>query len=177
MKRVVVMLFCFSILASGFNIYSGIHRWGDKPTLNEPPLMQASVDTRVASLDKFFETYKCPLKPYASDFIKAAKQNKIDWRLLTAISFHESTCGKAYPLKTNNPFGFGCEKPNPCYIAKNGSNLQIFNSIPDAISHISQQLSTGNYYANKTISEKLFIYNHKLSYVKETISYMNLISN
>lgn len=129
------------------------------------------MDVRHIALGNYFSSHNCPLLPYVDDFITAADKSGIDWRLLPAISIHESTCGKRYPVNTNNPFGWleRRQKGGELTVAK-------FTSIPTAISFITEQLANGKYYAGKTIRQKLATYCPSPNYPTETISYMNLIS-
>src|ERR1700735_1191901 len=66
---------------------------------------QAAVsDPRAIQLRKFFARLHCLAVNFADDFIKAADENRLDWRLLPSISVVESGGGKA--CKNNNIFGW-----------------------------------------------------------------------
>jgi len=103
------------------------------------------MDVRAVKLGRYFEAHKCPLIPYIDDFITAADKYDIDYRLLPAISTIESQCGKIYPRKTNNPFGWGSARIG-------------FDSIPSGIDYITGQLANSRYYAGKTTERKLATY-------------------
>jgi len=62
------------------------------------------VDDRVLAVEEFYEKYSCPLKDHAETFVEVADENGLDFRLLVAIGFIESTGGKFQ--RGNNPFGF-----------------------------------------------------------------------
>src|SRR5437870_3248921 len=63
----------------------------------------AAPDPRTDRLKKFFARLHCPVIYLAADFVHAADDNHLDWRLLPSISVIESGGGKAY--KNNNIFG------------------------------------------------------------------------
>ena len=56
-------------------------------------------DPRLSKLQKYFGDRDCPLRDSAKDFLIAADQNELDWRLLPSISIIESSGGKDY-IKT-----------------------------------------------------------------------------
>src|SRR5690349_6089232 len=70
---------------------------------NEPQSNQQ--DSRISRLQQFFAEYKCPVHVLSSTFVRAADLHGIDWRLLPAIAFIESTGGKDY--RNNNILGWG----------------------------------------------------------------------
>lgn len=125
------------------------------------PVVAPMMDSRAIALGNYFSKHNCPLLPYVDDFIAAADKYNIDYRLLPAISIHESTCGKRYPFNTYNPFGWNSARTK-------------FTSIPAAIDFITGQLANGKYYAGKTIRQKLHSYCPSPNYPTETINYMNL---
>ena len=61
-------------------------------------------DPRLRRLEEFFAKRDCPLRAAAADFLIAADQNALDWRLLPSISMVESSGGKDY--RNNNVFGW-----------------------------------------------------------------------
>lgn len=58
------------------------------------------------SIKNLFNKYNMPLSANAKDFAYVAYYYQIDYRLLPAIAFVESTGGKN-TFRTNNPFGWG----------------------------------------------------------------------
>lgn len=130
-----------------------------------PPIVQP-MDARAIALGTFFEKYNCPLLPYVDDFIAAADKYSMDFRLLPSIALHESTCGKHYPLNTNNPFG---------WLNRDGT-VHKFDSLPSAIDFITGQLQNGSPYANKNIKQKLATYCPTPGYAEQTVGYMNQIN-
>src|SRR5437899_458977 len=68
------------------------------------PLPEPPTDLRTVRLNKYLSKLRCPVADLAEDFVHAADDNHIDWRLLPSISVIESGGGKAY---RNNIFGWG----------------------------------------------------------------------
>ncbi len=117
-------------------------------------------------LGLFFRKFNCPDFNYGliDTYIHAADQNGIDYRILPAISVQESSCGRHYPLRTNNLWGWDS--------ARTG-----FASIPEGIGFVSAQLAGGRYYAGKTIDQKLRAYNPNPVYAGKVERLMKEISN
>lgn len=88
------------------------------------------VDYRAKSLRLFLSKYDSPLTDSAETFIGQADKNKIDWKLLAAISGVESTFGKQIPYETHNAWGWGIY----------GDNRIYFKSFDEGIAIISQAL-------------------------------------
>jgi len=100
-------------------------------------------EERAAYIDDFFiRKGNLPLAGYGIHFVRAADASGIDWRLLPAIGFIESTGGKfACKKVTYSAFGWGS-----CKI--------YFSSYEESIERISQHLgghveSTARYYKGK----------------------------
>jgi len=101
------------------------------------------------AVDSFFAKYNTPLEGYGMKFVLEAEKNDIDWRLLPAISFRETT-GGIHSCKSvkapNNNFGWGS-----CKIG--------FDSVEESIEHISKTLSGNNpkskYYSNDMTTEQI----------------------
>ena len=60
-------------------------------------------DPRLQSLKKFFQESDCPAQDLSEEFLRAADQNNLDWRLLPSISLVESGGGRE--ARNNNMFG------------------------------------------------------------------------
>jgi len=118
------------------------------------------------SLIRFFRHYKCPSVNYTliENYLYAADQNNLDYRLLPALSLIESTCAKHYPYATANIFGWDSARTQ-------------FPSIPASIDFISKQLAGGRHYQGKTLINKLLAYNPNSEYGPRVISLMGEISN
>jgi hypothetical protein len=106
-------------------------------------------DPRLRRLEEFFAKRDCPLRTAAADFLIAADQNALDWRLLPSISIIESSGGKDY--RKNNVFGW-----NSC--------REGFSSVRAGIHFVAAQLSQAKQYRDKTLDMKLRTYNPNPDY-------------
>ena len=110
---------------------SNMHRF-------EQAQAQVPVDSREQSLVTLFRRYKSPLEPYAKNFIEEADKNKIDWKILPAISVIESTAGKHVPKHSPyNAWGWGCSTAKACI---------VFDNYPDAIQTVAFALGNKRAY-------------------------------
>lgn len=121
----------------------------------------SQVDPRTVRLRKFFAKLRCPVSYLAEDFVQAADDNHLDWRLLPSISVIESGGGKAY--RNNNIFGWD-----------NGDHL--FPTLRSAINEVAFKLGKSPLYRNKDIESKLHLYNPDESYAGNVQAVMNRIS-
>ena len=112
---------------------------------NPTPLSAKALnDPRAGILRAFFVKYRSPAGRYVDDFLSAADENELDWRLLPSISIIESGGGKAGIH--NNIFGWdGCR--------------QAFVSIPHGIRAVAEQLSKSVIYRHKDTDGILRTYN------------------
>ena len=67
----------------------------------------APIDNRVEKLEGYLRAQRSPFAGNAADFINAADQYSLDWKLLPAISGVESGFGRAYIIGTYNAWGWG----------------------------------------------------------------------
>lgn len=98
------------------------------------------LDKHAQILAAYLQTHNSPLQNHAQDFIDAAKQYQLDWRLVAAISGVESTFGKQIPGGYNG-WGWGVY----------GNQAIYFNSWTEAIYTISKGLREN--YINKGYTE------------------------
>jgi hypothetical protein len=110
---------------------------------------EATQDERLVRLQSFFQEYDCPVLHLSGTFIRAADRHGIDWRLLPAIAFIESTGGKDY--RNNNILGWG-----------NGDIR--FRTISEGIRTVAERLANSDYYRGKTIDQILYTYNPRPQY-------------
>jgi hypothetical protein len=110
----------------------------------EPQNISAIQDPRTVRLHRFLAKLHCPIKDLAEEFVNAADDNDLDWRLLPSISIIESSGGKAY--KNNNVFGWA-----------NGD--QVFPTIGAGLHRVAFALGKSFIYRNRTTEEKLRLYN------------------
>jgi hypothetical protein len=117
-------------------------------------------DPRLSRLQKYFGDRDCPLRDSAKDFLVAADQNKLDWRLLPSISIIESSGGKDY--RSNNVFGWGSCK-------------EKFSSVRAGIHYVAAQLGKSRRYKGKDIDSKLQLYNPVPEYPQRVKAVMRAI--
>jgi hypothetical protein len=134
---------------------------GAKTHLSTLVYQQAAVDPRVARLQRFLNSLHCPVSYLAEDFIHAADDNHLDWRLLPSISVIESGGGKAY--KNNNIFGWA-----------NGDYL--FPTLRSSIHEVAFKLGKSPLYRNRDVEGKLRLYNPDPSYAQNVMTVMGRIS-
>jgi hypothetical protein len=101
-------------------------------------------DPRLVRLERYFTEKNCPVKPLAKEFVAAADEHHLDWRLLPSIAFIESGGGKEY--QNNNIFGW-----------KNGKHR--FRSVRHGIHTVAERLANSHYYRNKSLDAVLYTYN------------------
>jgi|SRR5665213_1591101 len=125
-----------------------------------PPAKQN--DPRLSRLQKFFGDRDCPLRDSAKDFLIAADQNQLDWRLLPSISIIESSGGKDYT--NNNVFGWASCK-------------ERFTSVRAGIHYVAAQLGKSRRYRGKDIDSKLQTYNPLPEYSQRVKAVMRAIGS
>ncbi len=138
----------------------------EKAASAEPALAKASklsitADPRTARLRRFFSSLHCPVLGLAEDFVHAADDNHLDWRLLPSISVIESGGGKAY--RNNNIFGWN-------------NGVQAFPSIRAGLNVVAFKLGNSPLYKNRDVFGKLRLYNPDASYAQKVMDVMNRIS-
>lgn len=94
-------------------------------------------EARAQVLNEFFSHYNSPLAAYAQQIVDAADANGLDYRLLPAIAFQESTLCKKIPKDSFNCWGFGI------YSGK----VTRFENFGEAIDTVSRALAK-HYKAN-----------------------------
>jgi hypothetical protein len=126
---------------------------------------------KALAIDAYFSAYEMPLSGLGLKMVEEAEKNKLDWRLLPAISVRESTGGKFACKKVKyNSFGWGS-----CKIG--------FESNEQAIEILARNLGGNNpklafYYANKDVEGILRSYNPKSvvpKYAEQVMSIMDRI--
>jgi hypothetical protein len=119
-------------------------------------------DPRLLRLQKFFGDRDCPLRDSARDFLLAADQNQLDWRLLPSISIIESSGGKTY--MNNNVLGWASCK-------------ERFSSVRAGIHYVAAQLGKSRRYKDKDIDSKLQTYNPLPEYSQRVKAVMRAIGS
>lgn len=108
-------------------------------------------DPRAIRIKQYFMERDCPASAYAEDFVRAAEQHELDWRLLPSISMVESTGGKS--TLNNNMFGW--------------DNCDVrFISSREGIYRVAERLRKSPFYRNKGLDGILKTYNPRVEYAK-----------
>ncbi len=76
-------------------------------TLISEELRQKEKELKVLRLQKYLLKHKSPMADNAQDFVDAAEQYNLDWKLVPAIAGVESTFGKHLIPGTYNAYGWG----------------------------------------------------------------------
>ena len=127
----------------------------------KPILVPAVVDPRTAKLKSFFCRLHCPITELSEEFVHAADDNRLDWRLLPSISVVESGGGKAF--RNNNIFGWS-------------NGLQLFPTIRSGIHEVAFKLGKSPLYQNRDSKGKLMVYNPNEDYAQQVMTVMTQIS-
>lgn len=133
------------VLVAGLLATHGVADPGSLPT----GLNSSQTDPRTIRIKQYFLERDCPAHVYAADFVQAAEQNELDWRLLPSISMVESTGGKLAP--NNNMFGWdNCD--------------ERFSSNREGIYRVASRLKRSPFYRGKQIDGILKTYNPRKEY-------------
>lgn len=136
------------LLSSGLVFLGGLVAVPVPASLGEmvqpTPMQDDRSDPRLVRLRTFFGEMDCPAQAYAREFVEAADQYQLDWRLLPSISFIESTGGKM--ARNNNFFGWD-------------SGAAQFDSPEAGIYAVGYQLSHSYLYRWKDLDAILATYN------------------
>jgi len=119
-----------------------------------------SEDPRLQLIWQYFADRDCPLRDSAADFLIAADQNELDWRLLPSISMIESSGGKDY--RNNNVFGWD-------------SCREVFPSVRAGIHYVASRLAKSRLYKDKSLDEKLSTYNPQPDYMHRVKAVMRAL--
>jgi hypothetical protein len=125
------------------------------------PVVTEIRDPRTVRLRQFLGRLRCPVKDLAEEFVHAADDNNLDWRLLPSISIIESSGGKAY--KNNNIMGWA-----------NGDHA--FPTVRAGIYQVAFRLGRSFIYRNRSTEEKLELYNPDDEYPSRVADVMYRIS-
>jgi hypothetical protein len=131
-----------------------------KPNL-VTPMKPAKQDARTLRLTNFLARLHCPVANMAEDFVHAADDNHLDWRLLPSIAVIESGGGKAY--KGNNIFGW------------NGGE-EVFPTIRAGLNQVAYRLGRSPIYQHRDSLQKLLLYNPSDTYADMVLNVMRRIS-
>ncbi len=88
-------------IASPINQY-----YSQAQTSNKTLAAVGRSDSRPVIIDNFLSSHKSPMSGMGAVFVREADKYNIDYRLLPAIAFQESTLGKKIPRGSHNAFGW-----------------------------------------------------------------------
>jgi hypothetical protein len=132
----------------------------DQQLAEVPYLQDSDRDPREARIVEFMEEHGAPASQYAGDFILAADQNNLDWRLLPSIAMLESGGGKN--CRNNNIFGWqNCERKFP--------------SVQYGIHLVAKYLANSKLYRDKSLDQLLSTYNPMESYRARVKTLMRIL--
>ena len=117
-------------------------------------------DLRLHLIWQYFADRDCPLRDSAAEFLIAADENELDWRLLPSISMIESSGGKDY--RNNNVFGWD-------------SCRESFPSVEAGIRFVASKLAKSKLYKDKTLDQKLATYNPQPDYLHRVKAVMRAL--
>ncbi len=120
-------------------------------------------DPRTIRLKRFLVKLHCPIANLSEDFVNAADDNHLDWRLLPSIAVVESGGGKAYIKEKNNIFGWG------------GGELS-FPTLRSGLNEVAYKLGRSPLYRHHSSLGKLHLYNPDENYAQQVLSVMRRIS-
>lgn len=131
--------------------------------LAQPPATGSAVwdpayeDPRLVMVREFFLKYDSPVHYLAGEFVAAAEENNLDWRLLPAIAVIESGGGREY--SKNNIFGWdNCRSGFP--------------SIHAGIYTVASRLANSKLYRDKDLAGILRTYNTSGEYARKVLILM-----
>ncbi len=117
-------------------------------------------DPRLVRLREFFLKYDSPVHYLAQEFLEAADENALDWRLLPTIAIVESGGGREY--RKNNIFGWD-------------SCRRGFPSIREGIHTVASRLANSKLYRNKDLEGILRTYNTSEEYSYKVLTLMETL--
>ena len=151
-------------LSTGLFVFAGIvsaPATTPFPVARQVQVQDYQTDPRLHAIQSFFQKGECPAVGYAEEFLQAADDYNLDWRLLPSISFIESSGGKAAP--NNNLFGWQ-------------SGQARFTSPEVGIHVVGYRLAYSDLYRDKGLDEVLATYNPDRGYARRVKSVMRQIA-
>jgi hypothetical protein len=114
-------------------------------------------DPRPIMVREFFLRHNAPVHYLAGEFVAAAEEHDLDWRLLPAIAVIESGGGREY--SKNNIFGWDNGKSG-------------FPSIHAGIYTVASRLANSKLYRDKDLDGMLRTYNTSEEYGRKVLTLM-----
>jgi len=118
-------------------------------------------DPRTTRLSRFLSGLHCPVATLAGEFVHAADDNHLDWRLLPSIAVVESGGGKDY--RNNNIFGWD-------------RGDQSFPTVRTGLEQVAFKLGRSPQYTKQDLWGKLRLYNPDENYAFMVMWVMKRIS-
>lgn len=126
-----------------------------KPTGS--PTASNTGDDRLAKLKSYFRLNRVPVVHLAEEFLRAADQHGIDWRLLPTIALVETGGGRY--SRNNNIFGWG-------------NGRLRFPSVQSSIDVVARSMASMSCYQGKTLEGVLWTYNPVRGYTEKILKAM-----
>jgi hypothetical protein len=117
-------------------------------------------DPRLVRLREFFLKYDSPVHYLAAEFLEAADENGLDWRLLPTIAMVESGGGRTQTK--NNVFGWD-------------SGRRGFPSVRAGIHTVASRLANSKLYRGKDLEGVLRTYNRRKAYGRTVLALMKTL--
>src|SRR3984957_4333615 len=157
------------IAASGISAVL-LSTWGLETMISKPKVDVAGVfnshpktDPRTIRLKKFLNKLHCPVAYLSEEFVRAADDNHLDWRLLPSIAIIESGGGKAYIREKKKLLGWGGGEIN-------------FTSVQAGLQTVAYELGRSPLYRRHNSLGKLHLYNPDENYAQQVMAVMRRIS-
>ena len=123
-------------------------------------------DARIEVLEEFFLRYKSPLQGHGELIVVLADKHGLDYRMIPAIAFKESTLCKKIPLNSYNCWGYGIY----------GKKVTRFESYAEGIDTVTRGLAR-NYIAKGYTSPEEIMSKYTPSSNGSWAETVNLIMN
>jgi len=152
------------LFVAGVLALPGVVKFDSAAAVKRPAVVSAKPakpDSRTVQLANFLARLHCPVANMAEDFVHAADDNLLDWRLLPSIAVIESGGGKAY--KGNNIFGWD-------------QGEQVFPTIRAGLNEVAYKLGRSPLYRHQDSLGKLLLYNPDDSYADSVLNVMKRIN-
>ena len=151
------------LISTGLVVFAGVVY---NPAIVSPRTQKAEAadhrpDPRLEAIRTFFQKFDCPAAEYSMEFLKAADDYALDWRLLPSISYIESTGGKT--ARNNNLFGWD-------------SGRAWFPTPSAGIQEVGYRLAYSALYRDKDLDGVLSTYNPDMEYASKVKSVMRRIA-
>ena len=137
-KKLIIFIFSTLIFLPLFNKPVGENLKAKSDV--EEEIVYKKLDNKAQILSAYLASYNSPLEHSAQDFVDAAKEYHLDWKMLPAIAGVESTFGKFIP-GGYNAYGWGVY----------GNQAIYFKSWKEGIFAVSKGLREN--YFNKGLTE------------------------